>query len=68
MHPARSGGRLLIFIFAERIGELKGVIMDRVETGDEGTPVHVEAWMEDERVRICFYVDPEDLGGLRRRL
>jgi len=42
--------------------------MDREETGDEETTVHVEAWMEDDRVLICFYVDPEDLGGdLRRR-
>jgi len=39
------------------------VIMDREETGDEETTVHVEAWMEDDRVLICFYVDPEDLGG-----
>ena len=37
--------------------------MDREETGDEETTVHVEAWMEDDRVLICFYVDPEDLGG-----
>ena len=37
--------------------------MDREETGDEETAVHVEAWMEDDRVLICFYVDPEDLEG-----
>ena len=59
---------LLIVIYAEMMEESKRVIMDREETGDEETTVHVEAWMEDDRVLICFYVDPEDLGGdLRRR-
>jgi len=37
--------------------------MDREETGDEETTVHVEAWMEDDRVLIYLYVDPEDLEG-----
>lgn len=31
--------------------------------GDEETTIHVEVWMLDERVLICLYVDPEDLGG-----
>lgn len=59
---------LLIVNYAEMMGESKRVIMDMEETGDEGTTVHVEVWMLDERVLICFYVDLGDLeGDLRRR-
>ena len=53
---------LLIVIYAEMMGESKRVIMDREETGNEEGTVHVEAWMDDERLLVPFYVDPEDWG------
>ena len=38
--------------------------MDREEMRGEETIVHVKAWMNDERVLVCFFVDPRGLEGL----